>query len=202
MSPRPYRRTRQAATEQTRARIIEAARDLLMDPADALSFSIDAIARRADVARMTVYYQFKSKRGLLEALFDDLAARAKISELRNVFREPDPLRALDAFIDAFIFFWTSGRLVIRRVNALAGLDPEIQQALDERQSWRREGLATLVARLTNAQDDALIDTLQMLTGFATFDMLAAPERKPHEVASIVKTLARAVIYSPQTPRTS
>ena len=33
--------------------------------------AIDAVARQAGVARMTVYYQFESKKGLLEALLDD-----------------------------------------------------------------------------------------------------------------------------------
>ena len=73
MSPRPYRLgQRQVAADETRARVLAAARDQL---AKETSFSIDAVARRADVARMTVYYQFGSKRGLLEALFDLLAAR-------------------------------------------------------------------------------------------------------------------------------
>jgi len=69
MSPRPYRLgQRQATTEQTRARILAAARELLMARDGFNGFSIDAVAREADVARMTVYYQFGSKIGLLEAL--------------------------------------------------------------------------------------------------------------------------------------
>src|SRR5438034_816285 len=71
MSPRPYRLgQRQVAADETRSRILNAARAQLETEA---SFSIDAVARRADVARMTVYYQFGSRRGLLEALIDDLA---------------------------------------------------------------------------------------------------------------------------------
>lgn len=31
--------------------------------------AMDAIARRADVPRLTIYYQFKSRPGLLEALY-------------------------------------------------------------------------------------------------------------------------------------
>src|SRR5437588_67268 len=70
MSPRPYRLgQRQVAADETRSRIVKAAREQLEKEA---SFSLDAVARRADVARMTVYYQFGSRRGLLEALFDDL----------------------------------------------------------------------------------------------------------------------------------
>src|SRR5438034_7095657 len=79
MSPRPYRLgQRQVAADETRSRILNAARAQLETE---VSFSIDAVARRADVARMTVYYQFGSRRGLLEALFDDLAVRGGIPQL-------------------------------------------------------------------------------------------------------------------------
>ncbi len=55
MSPRPYRLgQRQATTEQTRARILTAARELLAESSGLSGFSIDAVAHKADVARMTV----------------------------------------------------------------------------------------------------------------------------------------------------
>lgn len=80
--PRPYRLgQRQAATEQTRARILAAARDLLMSHDGYARFSIEAVARQADVARMTVYHQFGSKIGLLEALCDSLAASGGMEHL-------------------------------------------------------------------------------------------------------------------------
>src|ERR1700736_1948776 len=95
MSPRPYRLgQRQAATEQTRARIIAAARELLIASDGFSGFSIDAVARQADVARMTVYHQFGSKIGLLEALSDSLAAHGGMEQLASAFRERDPLDAL------------------------------------------------------------------------------------------------------------
>ena len=53
MSPRPYKLgQRQAVNEQTRLRILNAARDLLLANDGGSAFSLDAIARRADVARM------------------------------------------------------------------------------------------------------------------------------------------------------
>jgi len=62
MSPRPYRLgQRQATTEQTRARILGAARELLTSSAGFAGYSIDAVARQADVALMTVYHQLGSK---------------------------------------------------------------------------------------------------------------------------------------------
>jgi AcrR family transcriptional regulator len=196
VSPRPYqKRTREVATAETRARIIEASRALLTDPAGAPNFTIDAVAQRADVARMTVYYQFKSKRGLLEALFDDLAQRGQMSELRKAFTVADPATALESFIETFVRFWSGDRVVIRRLNALAALDAEVEQALRERGSWRREGLTVLVQRLKGAHDETLLDVLHMLTSFETYDALATAKRKPKDVTTILQSLARTILKS-------
>ncbi|TMF81946.1 MAG: TetR/AcrR family transcriptional regulator, partial [Chloroflexi bacterium] len=109
MSPRPYRLgQRQMAADETRSRILNAAREQLEKEA---SFSIDAVARRADVARMTVYYQFGSRRGLLEALFDDLAASGGVIQLPSAFQLQDPMAALDRLIEIFAHFWSSARVV-------------------------------------------------------------------------------------------
>src|SRR3989454_9448981 len=121
MSPRPYRLgQRQVAADENRSRILNAAREQLEEEA---SFSIDAVARRADVARMTVYYQFGSRRGLLEALFDDLAARGGGPQLPSAFQEPGPVGALDRLIEIFAHFWSSARGVPRRVRGIARFQP-------------------------------------------------------------------------------
>src|SRR6516225_9673534 len=112
MKRRPYRLgQRQTTIEQTRARIVAAARELLATPGGFSGFTIDAVAGQAGVARMTVYNQFGSKLGLLEALFDDLAARGLVARLRAAFGRPDPREALDELIAAFGGFWHSDRIV-------------------------------------------------------------------------------------------
>src|ERR1700676_4129581 len=116
MSPRPYQLgQRQAASDQTRARILAATRALLMAPDGYSRFSIETVARQADVARMTVYHQFGSKLGLLEGLCDSLASGS------SVFRQPEPLAALNHYIEIFGRFWEVDRLVMRRLRALAAL---------------------------------------------------------------------------------
>ena len=104
MSPRPYRGDqRRAATEVTRARIIAASRSLLTAESGS-GFNVDAVARSAGVARMTVYYQFGSKRGLLEAIFDDLAMGNLAEALPAAHGKREPLEALEALIRAFTRF--------------------------------------------------------------------------------------------------
>src|SRR5689334_23851496 len=137
MSPRPYNPgQRQASTEQTRLRIIQAARELLMAPDGYARFSIEAVARQADVARMTVYYQFGSKIGLLEALSDYLAANGGLEQLANAFRRTDPFEALDEFVRVFGQFWQSDRIVTRRLRAMSALDPDFEKVIKARDERR------------------------------------------------------------------
>src|SRR6185295_2962456 len=114
---------RMRSVEAGRERILAAARDLLEDD-DAEGFSIDAVARRASVARMTIYNQFESKAGLLEALFDSLAAGGPLGKMADVFKDQDPLVALDEYVAIFGRFWTLHRTTHRRLRAAANNDDE------------------------------------------------------------------------------
>jgi AcrR family transcriptional regulator len=213
MSPRAYTLgQRQAAADQTRSRIVAAARELLADEGGVASgapaapsaaavsgFTVEAVARRAGVARMTVYYQFKSKRGVLEALFDDLANRGLMPHLRPVFHESVPARALDGLIGAFAAFWESDRVVLRRARALAALDPEIGESVRARDERRREHLRNVLGRLwkdsaaapTEEERGAIIDVLHMLTSFETYDALRSAGRTMDEATRLVRRLASA-----------
>jgi len=211
MSPRPYTPgQRQMATEETRARIITAGRDLIAAGDGFSGFSMEAVARQADVARMTVYYQFGSKSGLLEALFDDLATRAEIGDrLGAAFRKPDALAALDALIVAFAHFWTPDRHIIRRLHGLAALDPEIEQGDQVRNERRRKALREIAGRIaeqhgrpTPESFAEVIDILHMLTSFETFDALAGRRRSPEDMVPAVRSLALAALglNEPKTSR--
>lgn len=202
MSPRPYRLgQRQAITEQTRARIIAAARDLLVASDGFSGFSIDAVARKADVARMTVYHQFGSKIGLLEALSDSLATQGGMEQLANAFRRAEPLEALDAYITVFSRFWNSDRLVTRRLRALAALDSDFEQVVGARDERRRQGLRVILQRLNEKYGqpapealEETVNVLYTLLSFESFDTLAGPGRSIEEVASIVQQLAHAALH--------
>ena len=200
MSPRAYDRThRLAAAEETRARIIAAARDLLSSESGFAGLSIDAIAREAGVARMTVYYQFGSKSALLEALFDDLAQRVGMDRFATAFGHPAPGEAMSLLIGAFVGMWSSQRLVLRRLFAAAVLDPEVDQALRLRNERRRYGLRMALGRLASTGGAAveppeeLVDVLFVLTAFDTYDSLATGTRTPEDVARIIERLVRAAL---------
>ncbi|HVH68265.1 MAG TPA: helix-turn-helix domain-containing protein [Gemmatimonadales bacterium] len=197
MTPRRYRLgRRQAAVDRTRARILAAARALLVGPHET-AFTIEAVARRARVTRATLYHQFGSRATLLEALFDDLAARGGMWDLADAFGQRDPEEALARYIATFARFWAVHRALHRRLRALAALDAELDRALQTRQEWRRHGLSVLVKRFPErpgariADPGETVDVLFVLTAFETFDALAGPGRKPSDVARIVLWLARA-----------
>ncbi|HEV2659600.1 MAG TPA: TetR/AcrR family transcriptional regulator [Ktedonobacteraceae bacterium] len=201
MSPRPYHLgQRQAGSSQTRSRVLEAARALLMESTSFSGFSIEAVARRADVARMTVYHQFGSKIGLLEALCDSLAVTGEMEQLASAFRQPDPREGLDEYIRIFGHFWEADRLVTRRLRGLATLDPDFEQVIRARDERRRKGLRVLVQRIVGEQDladpetfDEKVTLLFALLSFECFEALAGSTRRLEEVIPLVCRLAHAVL---------
>jgi AcrR family transcriptional regulator len=200
MSPRPYRLgQRQAATDQTRSRILATAREVLASD-DFAGFSIDTLARQAGVARMTVYYQFKSKAGLLEALFDYLAAAGGMDQAGAAFGQPEPVEALAEYIALLCHFFASERLVFHRLRGLAILDPDLERALADREEFRRNGLRVILGRIADTHSrpapalfDETLAVIHALTSFETFNTLTANGRTPQDIGRLVHRLALATL---------
>jgi AcrR family transcriptional regulator len=194
---------RQRSVEAGRERILRAARELLEDE-DAESFSIDAIARRAGVARMTVYNQFESKAGLLEALFDALAAQGPLGQLADTFKQQDPLAMLDEYVAIFGRFWTLHRSTHRRLRAAALHDAELAAAMAARNARRRIGITEILRRLGDrahpvvARADA-INAIFVMLSFETFNELAGEDRTPNDIVPVMRRLVRAVLGIPVGP---
>ena len=198
MSPRPYQLgKRQDQIDESRRRIIDAARSLLAEAGSYRAFTVDAVAKKADVAKATVYYQFESKTGLLEAVCDALAEAGRMAALAAAFTTPDPMAALRLFVESFGGFWDVDRAAMRRLRALAALDPEVGAVIAARDDRRRMGLAVLVTRLVEeggrSDREALARTLYVLTSFETFDGLAQPDQPLTAVVDDVVNLVEAVL---------
>jgi AcrR family transcriptional regulator len=195
---RPYQPVhRQRAVDEGRERIIVAARELL-EADDDVPFSIDAVARHAGVARMTIYNQFGAKAGLLEALFDHLAERGELVRMPELFAEKDPVVALDAFVALFGRFWTANRRAHRRLRAAAIHDPDLAAAIDSRNERRRRGLTELARRLGATAKSPLpasevVNVLFVLLSFDTFDALAGESRTPVDVTPLLQRMARLAL---------
>jgi AcrR family transcriptional regulator len=195
MSPRPYQLgKRQDQIDESRRRVLDAAQALLAEATNYATFTVDAVARRADVSRATVYYQFESKTGLLEALCDALAEAGQMSDLASAFMNPDPVEAMRTFITCFGRFWDVDRLVMRRLRALAALDQDVAVVISARDERRRAGLEILVGRLSTqdllaVDPDLAVRMLYTLTSFETFDALAAADQGLTEVTGPVISIA-------------
>ncbi len=199
--PRPYHLgQRQQVIEQTRARILEAARAMLISATTLTEFSMEAIARQADVARMTVYHQFGSKLGLLESLCDTLAASGGMDTLANAFRSPRLQDAIEAFIRTFCHMWTVDRDVIRRLNAFAVFDPDLRQVIMARNERRRHGLDVLLARhrpqMPTAEREILVAQIFAVTSFECADILAGLSQTPDEIVPQIVHMTLCLLAVP------
>lgn len=193
---------RQAGADETRARLVAAARRVLMSPSGPSDLGLETVARRAGVTRLTVYHQFGSKTGLLEAVYDDMARRGRIAEsLAAAFRQTDALACLDAAVAAFVSFWARERPAIRRLRAMAALDRQFKGAT-ERDERRLAAMHTVVHRVAEQRGQPLGDipskakALSMLTSFEAFDALAGRETPIDQVLAMLRALCRAVLAQP------
>ncbi len=204
MSPRPYDMgKRQAAADETGKRIVAAAYELLTASSGVPGFTLEAVAKKAGVARMTVYYRFGTRRGLLEALFDEMAVKGGIYRMHEVFSRPDGVEALGAFIRVLAAFYDSDRTAMRRLRGIGSIDPEFGEVIEARNERRRLGSRMLVERIAQergrpapAQVPQAIDVLFALTGFEMFDQLATPTRDRETVCRVIQAMAHDALGLP------
>jgi AcrR family transcriptional regulator len=187
---------RTAAAAAKRDRVLEAAAKLLREDVSIARFSLDGVAKAAGVTRLTVYNQFGSRRGLLEAVFDEIAREGGLHRIADAMTMADPRDALDRLVEIFCGFWNRDSAVGRLHDAMA-TDPEFAEALLERNERRRRGLTALVERIAGktasrkARQDA-IDTIFALTSYAMFAMLR-PGRSAEDVCRLMQSACRAAL---------
>jgi AcrR family transcriptional regulator len=203
VSPRPYQLgRREAGSVASRDRIVAAARRVLAAEGYA-AFTIENVAREADVARMTVYHRFGSKPGLLEALFDSLASHRGAPQLVEAIQDPDPLAGLATFVRLIGAFWESDRPIVRRLQGLAAIDPDFERVWRVRENLRRQGLEQLARRISELRGQPpagalgrAVDLLYAVVSYHTFDDAAGPDRPLSVVTPDVVRLAMAALDSP------
>lgn len=191
MATRSYTNTLRAdAAAEKRGNSIAAAAQLFRDGATAATFSLDAVAKASGVTRLTVYKQFGSRAGLLEAVFDDLAERGGILRLAALRGAGDPAQALDRLVEIFCAFWSGDAALARLYDAMA-VDVEIAAALDARIARGREVIAHIVAQIAGAggaraqeRRDA-VDLIFTLTGLPAYRTLAH-SRNVDQVCALLK----------------
>ncbi len=147
--PPEYPRRRERA-RATRARVLDAARELFIERGYGAT-TIDAIAGRADVSPETIYATFGNKRSVLSELVDISIAggvgAAPVLEqdwVREVRDEPDPHRRVQIVA-------SYGRAILERrapvdeiVRGAASTDPEMAALRDLGKAQRHAGQRQLL----------------------------------------------------------
>jgi AcrR family transcriptional regulator len=196
MSPRAYNSPRRdAAASATRERIVAAAAAILGAADGIRKFSLDAVAKKAGVTRLTVYNQFGSRRALMEAVFDERAARGGLYRIVEAMQDPDPQAALRRIIGIFCDFWNSDPGTMRLLHAAGASDAEFAESVHERNERRRSVLSAVVRRLAEGRAlppkalGNLVDALFALTSFAFFWQLTAGKRTAEAARKMIEEMA-------------
>ena len=204
MATRKYeQRLRAESAEATRRRILDALEQRLREsPTEPVS--IDEVARRARVARTTVYLVFGSRAGLFDALATELWTRAGLPELTEAVAHPDAREHLRGGMRAGVEIFAALRDVAVALFSMSALDPESVGGAIVRLEERRWGGMEHLARRLRDQDllrsdvtvEEAAEVLWVLTSFASFDALYTDRGLPvEEVARILDaTAARTLCH--------
>jgi AcrR family transcriptional regulator len=163
------------------------------------TISLEAVAKKAGVTRLTVYNQFGSRRILLEAVFDDLAARGGLHRIAGAMANSDAHAALCQIVVIFCGFWSGAPGALARLQGVATGDAELAAGLHARNERRRELLAVLVERMGRGRPMRsgtaveVVDTLFALTSFAFFSELTASGRSASAACKLIQGLAGDVV---------
>ena len=144
---RAYRSPRRRGqAEETRRRILSSARALFVGSGYGAT-TIEAIARDAGVAPQTVYAGFASKRGMLFALLDQMAADADPAGLAAKLdaAADDPRRQLRARIAFTARFYAGGIDLIEIARTVSGVEPDLGAMWMEGEGRRHRALSAFVA---------------------------------------------------------
>jgi AcrR family transcriptional regulator len=138
------RRREQAA--ETRRRILGSGRRLFGSDGYG-NATIEAIADDAGVSPQTVYAGFGSKRGILIALLDQMAADADLPRLQEALTKftGNPRRQLAEQIAFNIRFYAGGRDLIEIARTVSGTEPDLAAMWQEGERRRYEAQGKLMA---------------------------------------------------------
>ena len=184
------------AAGKRRERVVEAAGALLREETNIAAVSLEAVAKAAGVTRLTVYKQFGSRRGLLEAVFDELARLGGLGRIAQVMTMADPRQALERLVEIFCDFWDDD--AVGRLQDATATDPEFARAVADRNERRREALGVLIARIVPASREkqaAHRDAVDLIFGLTSYPMyrILRPGRTLEAACAVIKSGCDAVL---------
>ena len=109
-------RKRAQAAQDTRLTIVEATRTLL-EATGYPDISLDEIARTAGVSRQTIYVQFGSKSGVLQAVAEQIEHAALDQLIPTLLQASSPVEALLMGLERVVSFYEHDAQVLRNLHA-------------------------------------------------------------------------------------
>lgn len=170
--------TRQRQAHETRGRIVEATRELLETEGYA-GMTVEAVARRAEVAVQTVYAVFGSKTGILAELLNQTTFGPDYEDtVRQILEEKDPEKRLRGAARIARQIHDAQSLGFDLLRGAGVVAPELARLEQERERIRYEREEAMIHSLRNAKRlrpglsyRAARDILWTLTGSDMYRML-------------------------------
>ena len=178
--------------EDSRAAILRAARSQL-EANGYRQLTMGSLAAQSGVTRQTIHNLFGTKAGVLEALFDLIALDGGMESMRHVMTLSSTEAMLEGFVEVFCRFWSSNRMLLRRIHGIGAIDPEFGTVIEARNGRRYRAAKRIVSRMGGGRLDERASTLTALTSFEFFDALADNLRDEKRAAAVVLDLTRKMV---------
>jgi AcrR family transcriptional regulator len=170
---RPVTQRRGIDASVSRERILEATEALIVDGGFARA-TVNELAQRAGVSRATVFSQFGSKLGVLQALAVRCSGGPTMRAIREAVGLDDPERIVVAVVDATCAHWERQGHILLTLKAIAELEPGAIELIDEQRVDQRTSLQTVVRTLRRGgrghdlPAPQLVAALHMVTSLEAF----------------------------------
>lgn len=194
---RAHQRTNRS--EQTRARIMEAVRELLAEG----SFhetAVEQVAERAGVSRATLYQHFRSRLDLIDAICETFDANPALLRLRQTVVLPDPDAALDETIGLSMQFWASEDAVLSPLYGVEAIDPAARDLVERQRADRRSEIQRLAHHLhakkrlrSGVSERRALDLLMVFTSYETFRELRFSGLTDAQLTKTLQESARSLL---------
>jgi AcrR family transcriptional regulator len=171
-------KARAESAADTRRRIVDAVYQCLREEPSTPP-SVGEIARRAGVARSTVYVVFGTRAGLFDEFAQDLWQRSGMPNLREAVNAPDAREGILAGIRAGVDIFAADRDIFNALFAMTKLDPDaVGGAVERIEARRAEGMAWASRRLARQKQlkpglsaTRAAHVLWLVASFDAFDLL-------------------------------
>jgi AcrR family transcriptional regulator len=192
---RPYTLGKRLEQSDSRKAKILAAARVHLESGGLPGLTLEAVAQASGVTRQTVHNLFKTKSGLIESLFDQMALEAGMEQMPSVMRRSDPGAMLRGFVEIFTRFWSRDRALLKRIHGIAAVDPELGAAVEARNQRRKMAANRVVHASGGETPERRSALLYSLTSFEFFDTLAEASESTDEAAVLVMETVKELVGS-------